>query len=289
LAITKYTLIIEVNETITEMKPIMTDENRQQKSLGFGMRLKMARESLNLSQKEAAAHLHLSPTIIQILETEDFRNAPPATFMRGYLRSYGRLLNLSEEEVNVALLESNLNLKPDAPITPLLNIATFEKTDSYTRWTTPFIVLILIVLVGMWWNSHGRYSTSSLAPLLTQQVMHPASATEPITTPPITTESPAPSFQPENTATANAPVAPQTITPSIDTALPPTTAASPGTTTVPPSATPAPGSNTSTTEMPAASPSTEGVDAPRKNPPPQNKTPKNRNSNIIMALPEPGL
>src|SRR5690349_2418493 len=69
----------------------------------FGKRLKHARESLKLSEKEVATRLHLSPKMIPIMENETFEQGPPATFMRGYLRSYARLLQLTDEEINAAL------------------------------------------------------------------------------------------------------------------------------------------------------------------------------------------
>ncbi|EKD54810.1 MAG: hypothetical protein ACD_60C00041G0001, partial [uncultured bacterium] len=206
------------------------DATTQKSVSGFGMRLKEAREQMQLSQKEAAIRLHLSTNIIQLLETEDFRNAPPATFMRGYLKSYARLLNLTENEVSTALLEANLDLKADAPITPLLNVMPLEKNDSYTGWSTSFIVLILAVLVGMWWNSHGRYTTTPLtnnvAQPLTQAAPPPTAApvnnplpaavtVSPITTPPAASQ---PEVKGAIPAQMPAPVA--TTQPTVDTALP---------------------------------------------------------------------
>ena len=69
------------------------------KITGMGVRLKKARESLHLTEKEAAARLYLNPKIISVIEMEAFSEGPPITFMRGYVRSYARMLSLPESEI----------------------------------------------------------------------------------------------------------------------------------------------------------------------------------------------
>ena len=139
-----------------DAKKTMTDDIQK---TGFGERLKNARESQRMSAKDAAARLHLTPAIIEILETEALHNAPPATFMRGYLRSYARLLNFSDQEINIALEQLGLNIEPTSiAVSPLLNTSNLYKSDRYTNWITYFIVLVLAVMVGTWWNNHPHYS-----------------------------------------------------------------------------------------------------------------------------------
>src|SRR5688500_8153862 len=98
----------------------MTEDNQQYSLGGIGARLRIAREALHFSQKDVAMRLHLSPHIIQIIESEDLRQAPPATFMRGYLRSYAKLLNVDDVEITQALTFSGLDLPPKSPVPPML-------------------------------------------------------------------------------------------------------------------------------------------------------------------------
>ena len=87
----------------------MTNQSEQSKLSGLGARLRKTRESMHLTQKEAAARLYLNPKIVEVIENEAFYDGPPMTFMRGYLRSYARLLNFPESEIKAAIDELELN------------------------------------------------------------------------------------------------------------------------------------------------------------------------------------
>lgn len=131
----------------------------------LGARLKAAREAMNLSEKDAASRLHLKTHLIAIMENEDFKNAPPAIFMRGYYRSYARLLNLNEADINQAIeqleIAANLHKTPETSI----NIPNVRKPNMTinVRWSTPVVVALLLAFVGMWWHSHSRYTVSDVA------------------------------------------------------------------------------------------------------------------------------
>ncbi|MEO8401891.1 MAG: helix-turn-helix domain-containing protein [Gammaproteobacteria bacterium] len=218
----------------------MMDENQQNKAVGFGMRLKLARELLHLSQKDAATRLHLSPKIIQTLESENGQDALPPTFMRGYLRSYARLLNMTEEEINVGLAESGLDSAPIQPIVPKLGTVTIERNDRsgrYVHWTTSIVVLVLCGLVGMWWSSHPHYTSTSTETVAHSDSQQPAAvvaaptaattnATALTATPTATTTPIIPSYPAPETATTPAQQAvanSNTAATNTSEALPPTT------------------------------------------------------------------
>lgn len=64
-----------------------------------GAILKKARESQGLSVQEAADALHLRPSIVIAIECNEFSEVPGTTFLKGYVKSYARLLKLSETEI----------------------------------------------------------------------------------------------------------------------------------------------------------------------------------------------
>ncbi|WP_297528265.1 RodZ domain-containing protein [Thiohalobacter sp.] len=64
-----------------------------------GARLRAAREAGGLSIADVAARLHLDLKIVEALEAGDDSRLPAAIFVRGYLRSYARLVGVSEAEV----------------------------------------------------------------------------------------------------------------------------------------------------------------------------------------------
>ena len=147
------------------------------KPVPFGGRLKSARESIGLLRKDAAAQLRLSEKIITMMEKELYPNDLPITFIRGYIRSYGKLLQIPELEINQALEPLKLKaVEPD----PLLIAKTAKPErheNHYMQIFTAAIIITLISLVGMWWYNH---SSSPAATLVTQMTTAQTPPTSPI-------------------------------------------------------------------------------------------------------------
>ena len=178
----------------------MTSKPTPTKITGIGARLKAARKAASLTEKEAAARLYLNVSLIFIMENEDFENAPPAMFMRGYLRSYARLLNISDSDINAALneLENTMPSNYTPTPAPLLKITALRPHDRYLHWMTYLVIFILIALVSIWWSSHSRETVTNLpastAPLMTAPSTDIALPPPPVETPaiPATTSSSSP-------------------------------------------------------------------------------------------------
>lgn len=145
---------IQISEHTENIKPLT----------GLGLRLKKARENLRLSEKEVATRLHLNYKVINTIENEDFVNGPPSVFMKGYIRSYARLLNMTETEITQAIERLELGINPIKHLQPLLNVTTHgvSKTHRHLRMITYLIVAILVSLVGLWWHGHTRYVSSEI-------------------------------------------------------------------------------------------------------------------------------
>jgi cytoskeleton protein RodZ len=98
-------------------------------AVGPGTRLRAAREALGASVDEVAHDLHLERDVILSLESEDYESLGAPVFVRGYMRSYARLMNLPEDEVVVAVeaqepepeefrtLSARTEVKPGASMT----------------------------------------------------------------------------------------------------------------------------------------------------------------------------
>lgn len=143
----------------------------------LGKKLRATREALNLTEKEAATRLHLSTHIITIMEAEAFENGPPAIFLRGYIRSYAKLLQLDEAEINQAIEQLSIATSPQ----PVLTAATLNVSQNSTfqfqlptRWMSYLIIAIFVTLVGMWWHSHARYRSDMEASTTTIPIQAPA-------------------------------------------------------------------------------------------------------------------
>jgi cytoskeleton protein RodZ len=87
----------------------MKDESKQNSGDDEGSRsdqghnaeasLREAREALGLNVDEVAHELHLSREVVLALEAGDFEMLGAPVFVRGHLRSYARLVGLSEDKV----------------------------------------------------------------------------------------------------------------------------------------------------------------------------------------------
>jgi cytoskeleton protein RodZ len=65
--------------------------------------LKEAREKMGFSISEIADRLRLRSAIIQKIEDNEFELGKSATFTRGYLRSYAKVVGVEERNVLAAL------------------------------------------------------------------------------------------------------------------------------------------------------------------------------------------
>lgn len=64
-----------------------------------GRRLQAARERLGWSEADVANKLHMSVAFVRAIEADDYERLPEATFIKGYMRNYARLLEIPADEV----------------------------------------------------------------------------------------------------------------------------------------------------------------------------------------------
>lgn len=71
----------------------------QNETLTTGARLRNAREQLGLSQQAVAERLCLKVSTVRDIEEDKAPADLASTFLRGYIRSYARLVHIPEEEL----------------------------------------------------------------------------------------------------------------------------------------------------------------------------------------------
>jgi len=77
----------------------------------FGARLNWERERLGLTVTDVAARLRLHPNQVRAIEQESLAKLPEAAYVRGFVRSYARVLNLDPAPL---LADLGLKLTPAA-------------------------------------------------------------------------------------------------------------------------------------------------------------------------------
>lgn len=82
-----------------EDKNKLTDDVRENPKRGSGTMLAAARKQQNRSVEEIADELNLSATQIRTIELDQSEGLPEPTYVRGYIRSYAKLLGLDPNRV----------------------------------------------------------------------------------------------------------------------------------------------------------------------------------------------
>lgn len=139
--------------------------------VGPGALLKQAREEKNLSQADIAKQLKLSLQWIKDLEGDNYAYAPAPIYIRGHLRSYARLVNLSPDAV-IAVSEEYLDGACEKPGNyekkVSLQLSASSVVTSRTsrnrktlRWVSVLAILMLVVVVALWWSGKRKHSMES--------------------------------------------------------------------------------------------------------------------------------
>ena len=127
-----------------------------------GACLKQLREEQDLSIQEVATQLFLEPRIIEALESDDYSMLPAATYVKGYLRSYAKVLKVSADPI----LDLYEDYEPEPPeIIPEVKLKT-QQTSSRDKPMLAFsylIVFVLVLLLFAWWRSNFVLDTNSIS------------------------------------------------------------------------------------------------------------------------------
>ncbi|MGB2818775.1 MAG: RodZ domain-containing protein [Burkholderiaceae bacterium] len=130
----------------------------------FGARLAAAREEAGLSVGEMAGRLRLHVNQVRALESEDLTHLPETAYVRGFVRSYARSLNLDP-----APLIDDLNAKVGLPANSVVDGMTRTRDYSPVRAAAHehasrslILGLAVIALIGL--GAIGWYATRPSAP-----------------------------------------------------------------------------------------------------------------------------
>ena len=128
----------------------------QNEALTTGARLRNAREQLGLSQQAVAERLCLKVSTVRDIEEDKAPADLASTFLRGYIRSYARLVHIPEEEL-LPGLEKQAPLRA-AKVAPMQSFSLGKRRKKRDGWLMTFTWLVLFVVIGLsgawWWQDH---------------------------------------------------------------------------------------------------------------------------------------
>lgn len=129
----------------------------------LGAKLQSARETMRLDRKDAAAQLRLNESIIDMIETNSFPESMPPIFVRGYIRAYGRLLQIPDDIIQAGLEPIKPIPETLAPQTPPADLpaktsaapSMLINSKNLMKIISAGVAITLLSLVIAWWAGHS--------------------------------------------------------------------------------------------------------------------------------------
>ncbi|CAM4001673.1 RodZ domain-containing protein [Shewanella aquimarina] len=131
---------------------MLKDDAEKPKETGetLGQWLKAARESRQMTLTSVAERLNLRPSIVKDLEADNYDNIASATYVKGYVKNYARILGLEMARVDAYLAESFPVV--DAPTMQSFSRKTTRQArDGRLMLVTYLIIFVLLALLVLWW------------------------------------------------------------------------------------------------------------------------------------------
>ncbi|KAF6661417.1 cytoskeleton protein RodZ [Enterobacteriaceae bacterium EKM102V] len=144
-----------------------TQENSALHSTGD--RLRLAREQMGLSQQNVAERLCLKLSTVRDIEEDKSPADLASTFLRGYIRSYARLVHIPEEEL-LPMMAKQTPVRA-AKIEPMQSFSLGKRRKKRDGWLMIFtwlVVFVVIGLTGAWWWQNHKASQDELVPMTDQ-------------------------------------------------------------------------------------------------------------------------
>jgi len=123
-------------------------DNKLDVSAHPGAILRAAREELPLSVEQVATSLHLRSTVVLSMERDRYEEFDSDVFLKGYFRSYCRLVGLHEERM-VALLDTQLAKLEEARAREKEMTAKIERLRKRKKSVQQAILVAVLLVFGV--------------------------------------------------------------------------------------------------------------------------------------------
>lgn len=128
--------------------------------VGPGLMLSEARKKLSLSEEEVSSRLNFRKKLVNEIEQDIFDPLLPATFNRGYLRSYAELVGVDVKEVLSAYDMLGVAEMQRSEMQSFSNLTEKQAEHSRLMWISYFIVALLVGMVVLWWVQEPKLSVN---------------------------------------------------------------------------------------------------------------------------------
>ncbi len=121
-----------------------------------GLRLTAARQRAGLSVGDIAAKMRMSVQQIDAIERGDYAKLPTGTFLRGFVRSYAKLVGLDPEIMLTLLEETHADSRRPSIVVPTQNIQMATPGERYSNPRARILLVLALVIAvsgggAYWW------------------------------------------------------------------------------------------------------------------------------------------
>lgn len=142
------------------------EEMGEASTLTVSDQLRQAREAAGMTQAGVAEQLFLTETFIRYMDAGEFHRLPKQAFVRGYLRSYARVVGLDGGQLVQLYDEAFRETLPDTPADVAVSVKEnrFSGPVVLTGVIGMGIVLILVLLVWLLTSDDDRADVGAMTP-----------------------------------------------------------------------------------------------------------------------------
>ena len=150
----------------------MTESSQMETPLDSpGLLLAEARRAKQLSTDDVAKRLCLKVNIIEALEKDELLPSISLTFIKGYTRSYAKLLCLDEVHIITLFNDFHASETLIAPKKMQSFSRKVAKENNDSRWmlVTYSLIAVVLILIVIWWsqqNTENFFASPSSVPAL---------------------------------------------------------------------------------------------------------------------------
>jgi len=148
------------------------EEVGEASTLTVSDQLRQAREAAGMTRASVADQLFLTETYIRHMDTGEFDRLPKQAFVRGYLRSYARVVGLDGDQLVQLYDQAFRESLPDTPADVAVSVKEnrFSGPVVLTGVIGLGIVLVLVVLVWLSTSGNDRADVGAMTPAATEPV-----------------------------------------------------------------------------------------------------------------------
>ncbi|EMJ9775026.1 TPA: cytoskeleton protein RodZ [Morganella morganii] len=157
-----------VTRTVCVLKLMNNSQSQDNLQLTLGQFLTQRREQLQLSRETVADRLCLKLTTVREIEEDALKETNP-TFIRGYIRTYAKLLQIPESAIMPYL--DNIAPAQMTKVQPMKSVTLGRQRKKREGWLMKFtwlVLLVVLALVGVWWWQQYQAQQADIASLAQQ-------------------------------------------------------------------------------------------------------------------------